>query len=58
MIENTKGNIILTALLEDGMFEDKLYYPVILLSEMMWDNKTPLKEIEKLALMRSDAEFV
>lgn len=58
MIDNTKGKLYLTSLLEDSMFEDKLYYPVVLLSELMWDNETPLKEIEKMALMRSDAEYV
>ena len=58
MIKSTNGKLYLTSLLEDSMFEDNLYYPVVLLSELMWDNETPLKEIEKMALMRSDAEVL
>ena len=57
MIDNTKGDLYLTALLEDSMFEDKLFYPVLLLGELMWDKETDLNEIIHRIAMRGDVEF-
>lgn len=57
MIRNTKGDMYLTALVEDSMFEGKFYYPVALLGEMMWDGESDLKAITHRVALRGDVEF-
>ena len=52
------GNICLSALVEDGMFESHLYYPVALFGEMMWDCKRDLKDIMCDMALNDCIEFV
>ena len=40
-----KGNLCITALVEDGMFETKLCYPVALFGQMLWDTDSDLRDI-------------
>lgn len=53
----TGGNLHLTALVEDGMFEKKLYYPVALLGEILWDCDTDYEKLSYQVAARSDVEF-
>lgn len=53
----TGGDLCVTALVEDGMFEKKLYYPVALLGELLWDCDTGFRELAYRVALRSDVEF-
>lgn len=55
--ERTGGNLHLTALVEDGMFEKKLYYPVALLGRILWDCDTDYEKLAYQVAARSDVEF-
>lgn len=44
-------------LVEDGMFEENIMYPVALFSEMLWDCKTPLKQMMSEVAMRDYVDF-
>jgi len=57
MARATGGELQLTALVEDGMFEKKLYYPVALLGEMLWDCTGDLKNLIYRVAARSNVEF-
>ena len=51
------GDLYITALVEDGMFEDTIMYPVALYSEMLWDTNADLKELESSVALRNYVEF-
>lgn len=55
--DQTGGNLHVTALVEDGMFEKKLYYPVALLGEMLWDCGGDLTGLTYRVAMRDNVEF-
>jgi len=57
MRDNTGGDLYITALVEDSMFEGKLYYPVALLGEFLWDCDTDPKTIIHRVALRNDVEF-
>lgn len=57
MAEVTGGDANITALVEDGMFEKKLYYPAALLGEMLWDCSGNLKALIYRVAARSNVEF-
>ena len=54
---DTKGNCCLTALVEDGMFERKLHYPVALLAEMLWDAGKETGELINSVALRDYITF-
>ena len=58
MGEETGGNLYITALVEDGMFEENIMYPVALYSEMLWDTNCDMKEMMSSVALRSYVEFV
>lgn len=58
MRDNRRGDLYITALVEDGMFEQMLYYPVALLGEFLWDCETDPKVIAHRVAVRNDVEFV
>ena len=39
IINELRSDTIVAALVEDGAFEDRVWYPVALLAEMMWNTK-------------------
>jgi len=39
------GDLIATALVEDGMFEEQIMFPVALYSEMLWDCESDIKTL-------------
>ncbi len=51
------GNLSVDALVEDGIFEETVMYPVALYAEMLWDTKTPLKTMMKEVALRSYVTF-
>ena len=51
------GNICLSSLVEDGMFESYIYYPVALFGEMMWDCNRELKDIMCDVALNDFVEF-
>lgn len=57
MREVKNGDLTVTALVEDGMFEENIMYPVALYAEMLWDNETPLSEMMTSVALRSYVTF-
>lgn len=51
------GNLSVDALVEDGVFEETVMYPVALQAEMLWDTTTPLKKLLKEVALRSYVTF-
>lgn len=41
----TKGNTSIYALVEDGMFEENIMYPIALYSEMLWSTDTDINDM-------------
>lgn len=52
------GNLCITALVEDGMFESHAYFPVALYGEMLWDCEADLTKITTDIALRNWVEFV
>ena len=57
MVRLKEGNIYILALVEDGMFEKNIMYPVALYSEMLWDCRGDQKELMKEVALRSYVSF-
>ena len=57
MCDSLGGDLYITALVEDGMFEDSIMYPVALYSEMLWNTDANLKELQSNVALRSYVEF-
>ena len=51
------GNLSVDALVEDGVFEENVMFPVALYAEMLWDTTTPLKAMVKYVALRSYVTF-
>lgn len=57
LADEMNGDLYITALVEDGMFEENIMYPVALYSEMLWDTNCDLKEMMSQVALRSYTEF-
>ena len=57
MHKETNGDLYITALVEDGMFEENIMYPVALYSEMLWNTRRDIKEMMSLVALRSYVKF-
>ena len=55
--KNTKGDAVVTALVEDGMFEYKIPLPVALMAELMWDSSQPVEQLLRLVALREDVRL-
>lgn len=53
----TKGNTSIYALVEDGMFEENIMYPVALYSEMLWDADADINNIIPSVALRDYVTF-
>lgn len=53
----TKGNTSIYALVEDGMFEENIMYPVALYSEMLWNTDADIKDMISQAALRDYITF-
>ena len=51
------GDLCITALIEDGMFEENIMYPAALFSEMLWDADADIKELMSEVALRSFVDF-
>ena len=58
MCEMKKGDLSIFALVEDGMFEESIMYPVALYAEMLWSCNENLKSLMKTVALRSYVHFV
>lgn len=52
-----KGNLDVTALVEDGMFEENIMFIVALYFEMLWDKDKDLKEMINEVALRGYVDF-
>ena len=57
MAEAKNGDLMLTALVEDGMFEENIMYPVALYAEMLWDTQTDLDTLMSMVALRGYVDF-
>ncbi len=57
MIEAKKGNLAITPLIEDGMFERTVMYPAALCAELLWDSETDYREIAMDVALRGYVTF-
>ena len=51
------GDLSMFALVEDGMFEENIMYPVALYSEMLWDCECDIKDLMKNVALRHYVSF-
>ena len=58
MFHLKNGDLCVFALVEDGMFEENIAYPVALYSEMLWDCNGDYKQLMKDVALRSYVDFV
>ena len=52
-----QGDLYVTALVEDGMFEENIMYPVALYSEMLWNCEQDLSEMMSEVALREYVDF-
>lgn len=57
MASGKEGDLYVTALVEDGMFEENIMYPVALYAEMLWDCNADLQEMMSEVALRSYVTF-
>ena len=57
MASAKNGDLVVTALVEDGMFEENIMFPVALYSEMLWDNKTEFNQMINEVALRDYVDF-
>ena len=51
------GDLSIFALVEDGMFEENIMYPVALYSEMLWDCHKNIDTLIRNVALRSYVSF-
>ncbi len=57
-MQNAKsGKLLITALVEDGMFEENLMFPVALYSEMLWDCNVNIQDMITEVALRDYVTF-
>lgn len=57
MADAKNGDLDITALVEDGMFEKNLMYPVALYAEMLWDCNAEFDHLLSQVALRNDVTF-
>ena len=57
MSKAKNGNLCVTALIEDGMFEENIMYPAALFTEMLWNADADIKELMSEVALRSFVDF-
>lgn len=57
MAELKKGDLYITPLVEDGMFEENIVYPVALFAEMLWDCNAELKKLINETALKDYVDF-
>lgn len=54
LTDKTKGDANISALVEDGLFEENIWLPVALYSQMLWDCKQPFYDMLCLVAQREN----
>lgn len=57
MCRAKEGELSIYALVEDGMFEENVMYPVALYSEMLWNCENDVHDLMREVALRSDVIF-
>ncbi len=57
-VDKRGGDITIEALVEDGMFEEKIFYPVALYAEMLWDCNENMDDIISETALNPYIEFI
>ena len=57
LAEAKQGDVIVAPLVEDGMFEENILYPVALEAEMLWSPETDLKTLMREVALREYVTF-
>ena len=58
LMKKTKnGELYISALVEDGMFEEHIMHPVALFAEMLWNSDADIKELISAVALRNYVEF-
>ena len=57
LVECKQGDLHITALVEDGMFEENIMYPVALYSEMLWNCNADFPKLLSEVALRSYVTF-
>ncbi|WP_102410712.1 hypothetical protein [Beduinella massiliensis] len=57
LADGCNGQASVTFLVEDGMFEEALWYVVVLGGEMLWNSERSIREIMTVAARRTDVVF-
>ncbi len=57
MQQERNGKLVITGLVEDGMFEKHIYFPVALYSEMLWDCTSPTNDLINAVALRDYVDF-
>ena len=52
-----RGDLCVFALVEDGMFEENIMYPIALYSEMLWNCHSDLGQLEREVALRGYVSF-
>jgi hypothetical protein len=58
LAEKTNGNMWMTDLVEDGVFEEKIYVPTAIYGELMWNPDIDFEYLYKLVTLRWNVEFI
>jgi hypothetical protein len=57
MVDAKNGDLVVTALVEDGMFEESIMYPVALYAEMLWNVNAPTEQLMSEVALRDYVTF-
>jgi len=57
MTKAKQGDLYITALMEDGMFEENILFPVALFSEMLWDCDADMSQLISQVALRDYVSF-
>ena len=57
LAEANSGDLVLCTLVEDGVFEENIMYPVALYSEMLWDCEADLDTLMSEVALRGYVDF-
>ena len=51
----TNRDALIVGLVEDGLFDHTIWFPVALFAELLWDDRTPVEDLLVKVAMRPDA---
>ncbi len=57
LTEEKKGDLDMQLLVEDGTFEENIYFPTLLCAELLWDQSEPLEKIVDRVMMSRRMTF-